>query len=248
MPTFPITTTDVGELVARENAFYQPEGARIPGDSRYSSRPTRATPSNMMMLVEQLDQYTRQVQEAAESEGMVSDSNVPQWSNDMSNWVMRLNAYRRHLETIPNEANADTIEGADAIYWSVTAPLLDGVWYERLPGIVLTAEEVTRMRQGPPGGFSNYKPPDVHVPFSLGNQVIVYRDHQRERWEQFWEDLKSNARDLLVPDDDFWETLKTLGVIAGGALVGGTATYLLVRNVGRGQAAPPASPVLPPQT
>lgn len=248
MATFPITTTDIAALVARENAFYQPKGTRIPGHPERKDFPTRATPANMMMLIDQLDEYTRQVQDAAEKEGLVDDEYVQQWSNDMSNWVLRLNQYRRHLETIPTEANADTIEGADEIYWWVTAPLLDGVWYERLPGIMLSDVEIDRMRQGPPAGYSERKPPDVHVPFSLGNQVMVYKQHQRERWEQFWEDIKQNARDLVIPSPDTIEKLKAAAVVVGGALVGGTATYFLVRNIGRPRGALPASPVVPPES
>jgi hypothetical protein len=231
MATFPISLKDVGALVREKDKLFQPEGSRIPGDPRYENRPTNATPTNMKLVLDQLDAYTKAVQEAAKNEGMTSDDVVQQWQNDMANWQFRLAHYYQALAVIP-VAERDTVAGADLIYFNVTSPLLDGVYYQVLPGIVLNEEEKTRMALGPPDGFSNDKPPDVATPFMLGNQVVVYRNHQTERWDQLWADLAAGAKRLGAPEGEPnpLAVLTHVLVTVGSALIGGGITYLGVQG------------------
>lgn len=222
MATLSVSPKDVGAIVREKSALYQPEGKRVPGDPQTQDKPTQATPYNMKALLDQLDAYTKAVQEGANEEGLTTDANVQQWAADMSNWQYRLAHYYEVLRMLPAE-QAETLEGADAIYFKVTAPLLDGVYYELLPGIMLNDEERQRIENG---GGSNPKPPGVFTPFTLGNQVIEYRNHQRERWEQLWQDLKDGFKRFgLPPGVDPWWWFWRVVTTAGSALAGATVVY-----------------------
>jgi len=255
MPTLPniLNQTDVGQLVKDQNARYQPDGPRIPGDPTHGNKPSNATPAAMLILIDALTDYTQSVQSAAAKEGMSTDTVMAQWQSDMSNWVQRLAHYRDVTRSVSPEM-ANTLEGADAIYFTVTSPLLDGYYFEVLPGLVLSADEKARMADGPPDGVSNKKPPDVYVPFSLGNQVLVYQQHQKERWDQLWQDVWDNTLALpgVVADkvkQAGWDYMPYL-LAAGGLVVGGGVAYLLVQRwiVKSGTAAAYQRPavILPP--
>lgn len=222
-----LTQQNVGEIVGTKTKLYQPDGPRIPGDPRYENKPSNATPVAMRALLDELSAYTESVQVAQREEGMAKDVVQQQWRNDMAHWQYRLAHYYEVLGLVPAD-QANTLAGADAIYFHVTAPLLDGVFYEVLPGVVLNAEEKDRMQLGPPEGFSNRKPPDLYVPFSLGNQVLIYRQHQRERWDQLWADLARGVSTLggLVPPGDPWGVVKHVAFTAAGALIGGLGAYI----------------------
>lgn len=231
MATLPeLTQQNVGEIVGSKTRLYQPDGPRIPGDPRYEGKPSNATPRNVRALLDELDLYTKAVQEAAQKEGLTNDAVQAQWQSDMANWQYRLAHYYEMLQLVPPD-QADTLDGADAIYFQITAPLLDGVYYEVLPGIVLNEEEKARMAQGPPTGFSNRKPPGLYLPFSLGNQVLIYRDHQRERWEMLWKDLEEGVRTLggLVPPGDPLGVLRHALVTVASGLGGALVTYIAIK-------------------
>ncbi len=222
-----LTTTDVGREVAKANEFYQPADGRCV-----------ATPRQLRALLDRLDAKTSDVQAEADDNGIVSDQNVAQWASDMAAWQTRLQRYYDALDQVP-AADADTEAGCHAAYKYVAAPLLDGIWYERLPGIVLNAEEIARIGSGTghpdldvttpghPEGHSNPKPPDVATPFMLGNQVVVYGDWQDEMWSLFWSDVIENAKKLAsgtlpfdVPDWVKWTAIGAV-VLVGGAVVYG---------------------------
>lgn len=229
MATLPaITHTDTGALVKQHQDFFFPDGPRIPLDARYKDRPTRATPRAMLVLIDQLDDLTNVTNDAALKEGVLGSSNMSQWSNDSTTWVHRLNAYRAHVEGVAPE-NMDNLVGADQIYFWVTAPLLDGVFYEALPGIQLTEEEHTRMAQEPPEGFSNRKPPDVYVPFSLGNQVLVFREHQRERFDKLFQYLREAAGEVLKTGEKGWDRFIEGAIFAAKFAGVGLVGYLSYR-------------------
>lgn len=194
-----LTMTDVSAVMAEMNARYQPDDGRCV-----------ATPAQMNLLLNRLDAYTKEVQQQAKKEGLDDDSNVTQWALDMGAWQQRMQHYRSELEQIPKD-KWQSPESCEAIYMNVTAPLLDGFYYEVLPGIVYAPDEKAAVLAGAghgtfkgfkdiarphPAGHSNPKPPDVATPFSLGNQVLVYQQHQKERWDKFWEDLWSSAEAL----------------------------------------------------
>jgi hypothetical protein len=202
-----LTKNDIDTLMKQMNVRYQP----------YSGECV-ATPAAMDLLLQRLRAYTTEVQKAAEREGLDEDENVQQWALDMAAWQQRLGHYQAELNSVP-ESEWYTKKGCEAIYTEVTAPLMDGIWYTILPGISLMPEEKSRMQSGVghpqldvgrctdasckevvipdhPPGHSNVKPPDVHVPFTLGNQVLVYQQHQRERWEQFWKDLWDETKKM----------------------------------------------------
>jgi hypothetical protein len=233
-----LTETEVGKEVARANEIFQPKDGSC-----------AATPRAMQMLLERLQTYTEEVQAEADSNGIDSDKNVAQWAKDMSNWQRRLGDYQQIVEAVPEEQQ-DTAEGCMAIYTTVTAPLLDGIFYTQAPGIVLNQEEVDRIRSGAghPGtdvttraheaGHSNAKPPDVATPFSLGNQVLVYKEWQAERWRLFWDDLIKSAEDVFgglgsIFTPWTWPTWVKITVAAAGAAAIGTGTYLAIRKIRR---------------
>lgn len=222
-----ITTVDVGREVAQANAFYQPPDGRCV-----------ATPKQLRVLLELLDVQTANVQEEADDNGIVGDSNVAQWAADMAAWQTRLQRYHDVLDGIPR-ADEDTEAGCHAAYKYVTAPLLDGIYYERLPGIILDASELAMIASGTghpttdvttpghPGGHSRPSPPDVATPFMLGNQVIVYGAYQDEIWRLFWQDVIDNAKKLAsgtlpfdVPPWIKWTAIGA-GVLFVGALAYG---------------------------
>lgn len=222
-----LTKTDLDVLIKEMNQRYQPEGKCL------------ATPAQMNLMLKKLEAYTEEVQEMAADQGIDDDANVQQWALDMAAWQQRMAHYKAELAEVPKN-EWSTKKGCDAIYQNVTAPLLDGIWYEILPGIVLSQAEKTNIVSGTghpitdikrphPEGHSNPKPPDVGTPFTLGNQVLVYQEHQKERARLFWEDLKASARRLA-------EAAKKAGKVAlpWGVLLLGTAAvvgvgYLIVK-------------------
>jgi hypothetical protein len=220
MPTLPVTQHEVGAIVREKSALYQPAGPRIPGDPASENKPSNATPLNLKLLLDQLAQYTKAVQVAAGEEGLTHDANVRQWASDMSHWQYRQAHYYEVLRTVAPQ-NAEDLVGADAVYFKVTAPLLDGIYYEVLPGTVLSADEKERIANG---FGSNPKPPDLYIPFTLGNQVIEYREHQKERWEGLWKDLAEGAKRFGLPEG-VWGTLKTVAITVASGLVGAGLTY-----------------------
>lgn len=234
----PITKQDVGQITEDLRRFYLSDGQAC----------GKTTPNELALLIDRLADLTEEVRSAARGEGslftgdMLVDSNVAQFSLDMAHWQQRLAHYRRAVEAIP-QSMWGTPEGCVAIYKYVTAPLIDGIFYEMLPGISLSQTDKERMIKGEghpslidgdratlvgktlhPGGHSGTKPPDFISPFTLGNQVIVYREHQTERLNQLWEDLKSGFKNLVVPSvPTDWLRIALMvggGVILTGGIIG----------------------------
>jgi len=223
-----LTETDVGAEVAKANAFYQPKDGRC-----------MATPSQLRALLERLDEQTELVQEEANDNGIAEAVNVAQWASDMAAWQTRLQRYHDALDGIAR-SDDNTEAGCHAAYKFVTAPLLDGIYYERLPGIILDADELAMIASGTghpttdvttpghPGGHSRPGPPDVATPFMLGNQVLIYGAYQDEIWRLFWQDVIENAKKLakdvasLIPSMAWikW-TLVGAGVLVLGAVAYG---------------------------
>lgn len=239
-----ITKTEMDELVQEMNDEFQPKSGEC-----------KATPAAMLVLVQYLSAYTKEVQEAALFRGIDDDSNQLQWQSDMSNWLIRLSRYEDAILAVPTE-EANTPEGCAAIYKTVTAPLLDGIYYEALPGINFSPDDLARMQAGEghpgegeddtatpnhPGGHSNPKPNDVITPFTLGNQVLVYSEHQKERVWALWTYVKEEARALAEKVVNVIEnaldtgpsTVKKWGkrLLAAGAVVGvGYVGYRVYRG------------------
>ena len=246
-----LTLQDVSDLMRDFNATYQPKGV------------CAATPRKMKLLLDRLEDYTDEVQWARNKYRALGiagialgpagiavsqllgggDVDVAQWRRDMANWQYRLGEYQRLVDAIP-QAQWDSAEGCSELYPLVTAPLLDGIWYQVLPGIVLNNEEKQRIRDAKlhcpegqetcldiayrdpvtgdhPPGHSNPKPPDAMTPFSLGNQIIVYQDFQRENARRLLEDLKKGG------DPDEWPWWLKAAIIAGaGVGVGLVSLYV----------------------
>jgi len=207
-----ITQQDVSRLVEDIHALYIPDREAC----------GKATPAQMRLLVERLADYTERVKKAASEFKLVTEwydpwtgtlkstgsKYNPMFAVDMANWEQRLSHYRRFLDAVP-DAQANDVTGCELIYKQVTAPLLDGIYYEAHSGLNLNDEERARISSGQghpntdvmttvngkdhPPGHSNAKPPDVISPFTLGNQVLVWKDHQDERLREFWTDLKEGA-------------------------------------------------------
>jgi len=273
MPDPKTHPNDVGKIIAQLNRQFQPEGPRIPGDPRYENAPTRATPRAMHMLVSELRRKTEEAKERVSQYGLADviwhgpfvqildpandDPALAQFRSDMATWEERLAAYERVLDEVapmrPQDLfsgdprpELDSDEAADRIYFLVTAPLLDGVWYAPLPGVSFNAEELERMKTAePPFNFSNDKPPDAYTPSTLGNQIAVYKTAQQENYRKFVTDLRDNLKKLpqtLVPDlpDDPGKTLRwaVISVVAtlGGAFAGGALATIGLNAYNRRQA------------
>lgn len=246
-----LTLQDVSDLMRDFNATYQPPGVCY------------ATPRRIKALLDRLEEYTSEVQWARnkyKALGIASiafgpagvgvaqllgggDVDVAQWRQDMATWQFRLAEYQRLVDAIPQD-EWDSVEACRELYPLVTAPLLDGIWYQELPGIVLSSEEKQRISDGTrhcpsdvetcvdikyripeagdhPPGHSNPKPPDSMTPFSLGNQIIVYQDFQRENARRLLKDLKKGI------DPDEWPWWLKAAIIGGaGMAVGLVGLYV----------------------
>lgn len=224
-----LTETNIGKLVEDLQRFYAPD-REICG---------RATPQQISILLDRLEAYTNEVRAAADKEGLDDDDNVAQWATDMANWQLRLAHYRKIINSLPSASWADKA-GCVLAWRLVTAPLLYGIWYDVQPGIGLSSDSKARIASGEghptidivvtvagkehPGGHSDAMVPDVILPFTLGNQVLVYKEHQEERARLFWEDLKQSAKDFVanVKKAAKWTTwiaVAAAGVVAVGGVV-----------------------------
>lgn len=215
--------------------------------ARFIGQPTcAANKPNMLELVRTLEAYTDEVQDAADSYGLTEDMNMQQWANDMVNWRIRLAGYFQALQDARYESGPESCEELRA---PVNEPLLVG-WYEPgTPGIVNPDMQTIA---------------DVATPYMLGNQVLVYREHQKERLDKLIEELF-----LLTPEAragvlDYWcEKTGTCGpggwgsgcdapcwlrriAIGVGVLTGGYLAYRGVRWAIRARSLP-ARPSTPSQ-
>lgn len=140
--------------------------------ARYIGQPQcAANKPNMLELVQTLEAYTDEVQDAADTYGLTDDQYMQQWANDMNNWRLRLAGYYDALSKARYESGPESCEELRS---TVNEPLLVG-WYEPgTPGIVNPDRQTVA---------------DVATPFMLGNQVIVYRQHQQWRLERLLKDL-----------------------------------------------------------
>ena len=156
-------------------------GARFIGQPQCA-----ANKPNMLELVQTLEAYTDEVQTAADTYGLTGDQYMQQWANDMHNWRLRLAGYYAALSKARYESGPESCEELRA---TVNEPLLVG-WYEPgTPGIVNPDLQTVA---------------DVATPYMLGNQVIVYRQHQKERLSKLIDELF-----LLTPEAragvlDYW--------------------------------------------
>lgn len=155
--------------------------------ARFLHQPTcAANKPNMLEFVQTLEDYTDEVQDAADAYGMTDDTVMQQWAKDMNNWRLRLAGYYDALSKAQYESGSQSCEELRA---TVNEPLLVG-WYEPgTPGIVNPDVQTVA---------------DVATPFMLGNQVIVYREHQKERLEKLLEDLNPFRAETREGMLDYW--------------------------------------------
>lgn len=145
-----------------------------------------ANKPNMLELVDRLDEYTDEVAEKADEFGLTTDTSMQQWNQDYNNLLLRLADYRRALNAAKHDSGKESCEELRA---SVNEPLLVGWYQDGTPGIVNPKLQTVA---------------DVATPYILGNQVLVYQEHQQERLERLIKDL------LLVDEEarrgvlDFW--------------------------------------------
>lgn len=254
-----ITKADVAQITDDLRRFYLGEEGRREACGK-------ATPQAMALLLGRLEDLTAEVIDAAKNgekwyqQDMLADENVAGFAISMAHWQQRLAHYKRAVQSIP-ASQWSTREGCEALYPMVTAPLIDGIWYEILPGMNFSQEDKARILAGRghpaptmdrttmvggemhPGGHSGTKPPDLITPFSLGNQVVVYREHQRERLQKLWDDLKHGFA-LPKPPGDPFDWLKWVLIIGGGVILTGVAVSMIIRSF-RKSAEPEALPPAP---
>lgn len=201
----------------------------------------KATPARMELLLDQLEDKTTELANSYS----VYDIDVPheavaaaraalgpmasltavneyaetttkaQWDKDYSNWLLRLDKYRGHLEDVKEQhpESWDKPEGCNLITKTLIDPLLFGWFWEPMPGIMQTT-----------GGKKNVQTrPDWVSPFTLGNQINVYRDSMREAANELIQDLTDPAgagcRNSLDPRCWDWPTVLFWGAIIGGGVL-----------------------------
>ncbi len=169
-----LTQQDVGDILKRMNALYQPEG-------RCS---TVADKPHLQDLVNRLRSYTDQVQGEADRQGLSEDSNVAQWATDMQSWRVRLASYQQALD---EAVQPKGMASCEELYPTVVGPLLDGVFAgaKSTEGIVNPAVATV---------------PDISTPYMLGNQVLVYQEFQADNFralvDYFVEEAKNVGRKI----------------------------------------------------
>lgn len=154
-----LTTKDVGALVKKMNALYQPKGKCSP----IADRP------HMQAVVNKLYSYTTQVQDEADRLGLVDDEYVAQWASDMAHWRERLASYQAAINHATQPAGRVSCE---ELYGTVVGPLLDGNFTKATVTAGIMSPAVRSI-------------PDVATPYMLGNQVIIYREFQADNFAAF---------------------------------------------------------------
>lgn len=134
----------------------------------------RLTPRHLGPLVAGLAQMTDSIQgEALRLQlggfpWLTANALPEQWNSDMRSWQERLAAYKAALASAsPNDRKA--------ILWTVTAPLLLGFY----------------------GGPDSEKPQsvlDAVTPYMLANQLEIEDEYRETIWNQFKEDVKTEAK------------------------------------------------------
>ena len=211
-----LTKTDMFEIVTGFNDEFQPCLEKTEYGTCKTPGPCVATPRRMKVVLDELQAYTDEVQSARNQHkalGIASialgpagipitdllgggEVNVPQWRRDMANWQFRLAQYQLALAqyTAAHPTELDTPAGCEAIYRKITAPLLDGVFYEIMPGIIYSQDEKEAIARGE-GAERTVN--DVITPFTLGNQIIVYQDFQKENAIRFFDDVIEAIKKLI---------------------------------------------------
>lgn len=182
---------------------------------RFLHQPTCiANKRNMLELVERLEEYTDEVAEKADEYGMTTDANVAQWNRDYNNWLLRISRYRHALEAAKFESGNDSCE---ELRVPVNEPLLVGWYPAGTPGIQNTDQQTIA---------------DVATPFILGNQVLVYQEHQQWRLERLLKDLTLWDEEARQGAVDYWG--EKTGLCGAAGCKGPCDTPCWLRRIGAG--------------
>lgn len=194
-----LTMQDVGAIVKRlSDAFinHGKKGVCV------------ADKKNMTRMVQNLSDYTDEVQRTAEEgagglAGMFLDAfggGTPgQWTLDMARWRERLAGYQSALEAAKHRTGP---ESCKELVPGVIEPLLLGWYQEGTPGILNPKVQTV---------------PDVATPYMLGNQILTLHEFAKDNFDRFVSDMIKNAKRLVKTG---------IGVgkwVAGIAIVGGIA-------------------------
>lgn len=164
-----LTTVDIGKLVKKMNKVYQPAGRC----AELTDKP------HMQLLINRLRSYTNQVQEEADSNGyawvssslftpaLTEGATMGQWISDMANWRERLAGYQAALDSADVEYG---LESCRELYGPVVGPLMSGNYSDATVTSGIVNPRVPSV-------------PDVAMPYTLGNQVKVWQDFQRQNFE-----------------------------------------------------------------
>jgi len=162
------------------------------------SEPNLATPYNVAVLLERLQNMTANLELADKQRRTLAGPGVtaPCLGSDgeaidsicldLIRWRARLDDYWMLATSVPVEDEADR----NAILWEVTAPLFLGFHGGK------TGTEVELVDDGYAEGFDTriQHAPDIATPFTLANQLGVYEGWERKRWALLLEDLETEAR------------------------------------------------------
>ena len=189
------------------------------------TEPNLATPLNLSMLVEELQELTdaivirdRERRGIAGTEfefdcvDPTTGEAFDQLCLDLQRWQIRLHEYQRHLDAVPEGEERNR----GLVLWEVTAPLFLGYHGGQ------TGVEVPLIPDGYPPGFNvNVQHvADLATPFSLANEMGVYEEFEAEQWDRFLDDLLDAAGDVPeVGMDLATAVLIGFGMVAGVGLL-----------------------------
>jgi hypothetical protein len=135
-----------------------------------AATPNRATPANVLLLLDELDEVTQAVVDEVK-ESPISPAARIGFAVSMNAWRSRLGTYRAHAAAAaPNDRRA--------ILWDVTAPLLLGFY----------------------GGEDSDEPQraiDAVTPFLLANMQEVDDSFREELFAAFLQDLRDGATAVI---------------------------------------------------
>lgn len=147
----------------------------------------RATPENVGRLLVALQNLTRDIEAArATMSDWLPDIGVVLWDGRFKQWQERLATYEGEVAKAPPGDRGD-------ILWSVTAPLLLGLF-------------------GGENSDEPQQPIDAVTPFMLANQLEVADAWRDERWRLFKDDLEAQALKVIP-----WGAVVLVPIFAWGA-------------------------------
>lgn len=215
---------DLGEIVASYNrAWLGPNTEGV----------NSVTPAALMGLIEFLERFTVQLEEADEAARLILEgpatggtgerllacdelhaygrAGLVQPCVDLQRWRARLDEYAMAVHTVPPDLQYDR----DQTLWSVTAPLFVGFY-----GGPTGHEEPLAAGGFPPGFNAELQhPPDIATPYMLANAYGVEAAWNEERKARLWDDLTPTVDPAVLNAFGDLETILIYAAVGTAGLI-----------------------------